>query len=331
MPRRWIALIAFACVVVAAIATPVSARSDRVDRTPSDDAIGYWTPDRVAGATPRDVVLDSPGRVELRPKPDNPGGGNGKGDNGGGEDEDPPATGDVDGAPWPDPGGDPTADLVGKVLFTLGSGDYVCSASTVAPSSGSAWIVLTAGHCTWDDSVGLASNWVFVPNYEEVLKFGCDDGDDPSNKCYVYESLHPADAWRDPGNDYDNDVAFVRMKSSLPPYLVGETLPVVTLDSAIGTDVSAFGYPAAKKYGGSDLIYCTGTAVSGPGSYSSNAALACNMTGGSSGGPWWEYDGNGNRFVVSLNSFGLRGFNGYMFGPVFGSEADDALKAASSP
>ena len=86
------------------------------------------------------MVLDSSGNiVVLRPKPDKSGGGNGKGGgNGGGDDggdENLEPTADVNGAPWPAPD-DPVTDIVGKVLFTLGNTDYVCSASTVAPAAG---------------------------------------------------------------------------------------------------------------------------------------------------------------------------------------------------
>ena len=50
----------------------------------SDEALSYWTAERAARATPRDLVVDpGNGRVALRPKPDNPGRGNG---NGGGDD-----------------------------------------------------------------------------------------------------------------------------------------------------------------------------------------------------------------------------------------------------
>ena len=55
------------------------------------------------------------------------------------------------------------------------------------------------------------------------------------------------------------------------------------------------------------------------------------MTGGSSGGPWYsDTNDDGVLEATSLNSFGLRGYNGYMFGPVFDGGATAALTAASS-
>ncbi len=293
---------------------------------PPADAVGYWTAERAQGAAPRDVVLDVGNRpVSPRPKPDNPG--NGKGKGGGGTDPEP--GGDSTGSPWPD-SDDPVDDIVGKVLFTLGTTDYVCSASTVAPhDDGGGWVVLTAGHCTWDVQVGYATNWVFVPDYEDVLAFGCDQGLDT---CFPATGLFAATDWIESGaKDYGSDVAFVAMAAAAEPSgLAPSALPVVEMGDAVGRVVTAFGYPAAKRYDGSDLIHCSGTTAAGPPPYDANPQLACDMTGGSSGGPWYVDDGAGVRSVVSLNSFGLRGYNGYMFGPQFDSNDLEALAEASA-
>lgn len=319
--------------VTVAAAVPVSAAGRA---TPPDEAIGYWTAERVQGAQPRDVVLDvARGPVQPRPKPDKPGN---KPDPGDGTDGT-GGTGDsgstiVTGAPWPDTAGDPIDDLVGKVLFTLGTTDYVCSASTIAPSTGTAWVVMTAGHCTWDDTAKLAKNWVFVPDYETVRTWGCSKADGSlgtsGDDCYAAKSLHPHADWTAaPGDNYLADVAFARMAGPRPTQDDVSDLPVLRTAPAIGVEVTALGYPAAKKYSGSDLIYCLGTAVPGPSRYSSNPGLACDMTGGSSGGPWYSRT-DGKLEATSLNSFGLRGYNGYMFGPVFDGGAETALDLASA-
>ena len=307
---RRLLTIATALVLAAGVLIPHAGAGERV--TGRAAALEYWTPERVAGAKPRQVVLDDPGGPVVTQSHS--------------------AEGDESGAPWPDGSSDPVDDLVGKVLFTLGTGDYVCSASTVAPDGGSTWVLLTAGHCVWDDALGLATNWVYVPDYEDVLQFGCSGPGRETNaaaSCYAAESLHPTAGWLAAGDDYVHDVAFARMDSPLPAELAGVDLPVVTPGSAVGVVATAFGYPAAKMYSGSDLIYCHGTTVAGPAQYSANAVLECDMTGGSSGGPWYIDDGTGGRLAVSLNSFGLRSLNGFMFGPVFDSQATDALAAAS--
>ncbi|HEY3868092.1 MAG TPA: hypothetical protein VGM10_07065 [Actinocrinis sp.] len=53
---------------------------------------------------------------------------------------------------------------IGKVFFSVGGGDYACSASSVNSSSGE--LVITAGHCVY--SVGdqsWVSNFVYIPAY----------------------------------------------------------------------------------------------------------------------------------------------------------------------
>ena len=53
-----------------------------------------------------------------------------------------------------------------------------------------------------------------------------------------------------------------------------------------GGTVHAFGYPAAGRYNGKDLTYCTGPTFNDQYNDNLTWGIACNMTGGSSGGPW---------------------------------------------
>ena len=48
--------------------------------------------------------------------------------------------------------------------------------------------------------------------------------------------------------------------------------------------------------------------------------ISCDMTGGSSGGAWF-FSQNGNRYVGSLNSYGVGGFPHRMYGPYHGPAA----------
>ena len=93
------------------------------------------------------------------------------------------------------------------------------------------------------------------------------------------------------------------------------------------TTFSAFGYPAAKKYKGGTLTYCEGPAVSGYDGDPATVSIACDMTGGSSGGPWYDESG-GNGEITSLNSYGYGGLN-RMFGPTFDAQESAAYVAAS--
>ena len=53
---------------------------------------------------------------------------------------------------------------IGKVFFSVGGGDYACSASSVNSSSGE--LVITAGHCVYSVSdQAWSSNFVYIPAY----------------------------------------------------------------------------------------------------------------------------------------------------------------------
>ena len=53
----------------------------------------------------------------------------------------------------------------GKVFFTLGGTDYVCSGTSLDSSNGS--VVWTAGHCVNEGPGAFATNWAFVPAYRD--------------------------------------------------------------------------------------------------------------------------------------------------------------------
>ena len=52
------------------------------------------------------------------------------------------------------------------------------------------------------------------------------------------------------------------------------------------------------------------------------------MTGGSSGGGWWESTAAG-KGITSVNSYGYRG-DSAMYGPKFGAAAEEVFDAALS-
>src|SRR6188472_4705206 len=113
--------------------------------------VAYWTPERVAHAVPREV---SP--KNFKPLPGKPGGGGGGGGSG--------AT--VSGAAWT--GSGKVKVTTGKVLFTMAGVDYVCSGAVAAENSPTISLILTAGHCVYDETNhAFATNWMFVPAYEQ--------------------------------------------------------------------------------------------------------------------------------------------------------------------
>ncbi len=95
--------------------------------------------------------------------------------------------------------------------------------------------------------------------------------------------------------------------------------------SHVGDTLTALGYPAAGKYHGSDLVYCQGKVGTDPNAANTTYRMACDMTGGSSGGPWLlnVSAGYGAR-LTSLNSYGYSGVKN-MYGPIFNSETSATL------
>jgi V8-like Glu-specific endopeptidase len=283
-----------------ATAAPGGRHGASVDaRSAHQRIVDYWTPARRASAIPRGVT-----RTERKGRPNAGGGG---------------TSSTVTGAAWTGTGA-AVAKTTGKVFFVMGGQNYVCSGSAVA---GSVNLVLSAGHCVWDDADSFATNWMFVPGYN--------NGNAPYGKWTATDLFTTAD-WQAPGgNDWKNDAGMAVVAggaghawSDLGP------LPsmVTTTDytKLVGKTYSAFGYPAAQKYKGETLTYCQGPVQTGYDKDPNTVSMACDMTGGSSGGPWYD-DREGTGSIVSLNSYGYSG-SSRMYGPTFDAAESSMLAAA---
>lgn len=314
-----------AAVTAAALTAPATAAGattepalDRAVGQERASVLAYWTPERVRGARPALPVLPDP--TGHRP--------NHGGDGGGGL--------SVTGAPWEDADAKGMAgETTGKVLFTLKGSNYVCSGSAVTGPAGRS-LVLTAGHCVHDGdgaSTSWATNWMFVPAYEDGGGFtSCQD---TTYGCWTASGLTTTGPWHDSGA-FDDDAGFAVMAAGGKD--ADDALDLVTTvgaqniaftDPVAGSVVYAFGYPAARPYNGTDLIYCAGTAVDGV--IAGTAGLGCDMTGGSSGGPWLAaFDtGSAAGTAVSVNSHKFRSIKDMMYGPVFDSHEHDAYQLAA--
>ena len=94
----------------------------------------------------------------------------------------------------------------------------------------------------------------------------------------------------------------------------------------------SFGCPAARPYDGTDIAYCFDTVFADTFGGSQDQGMDCDMTGGSSGGPWLTSSdsGSGVGTLNSVNSFGYRGLKNVMWGPYFGSVVQDAYNTAQA-
>jgi hypothetical protein len=293
---RRLPVIAFAALLGVVLVAPAASANG----TPNGNAKGYWNSDRLERAIPRDESRQSPQAK--------PGGGGGGGSQG---------------SSWT--GNANVRRTTGKVFFTLGNTNYVCSGSTVQDGNANVSVVLTAGHCVEDGaSGGFGTNWIYVPDYERWTAKSCTT--DPS-RCYAASRLVTSSAWASSG-DFNYDVAFGvvagnDLESTWGSQAIGFNLPT-------GQMMYSFGYPAAGKYTGGSLIYCNGTVRDDP--YSLDQGMSCGMTGGSSGGPWYANfnPSTGVGTANSLNSFKYSNDSRTMYGPYFGNYANAVYTNAAS-
>jgi hypothetical protein len=189
-------------------------------------------------------------------------------------------------------GGGKVVATTGKVFFTERGQNYVCSGSSTASTNHD--VVLTAGHCVNEGPGAYVTNFAFVPAY-------------------------------DVGFAVVNPVAGSDLTDTVGSQAIGFNQPR-------GQTMYSFGYPAATPYDGTDIAYCFGTVIQDTFGGSTDQGLNCNMTGGSSGGPWFVgYNAaTGVGSLNSVNSFKYTGgkARAYMWGPYFGSVIQSTYNTA---
>jgi V8-like Glu-specific endopeptidase len=235
-------------------------------------AAKYWTRERMAAAIPVDSVdRTTAGRKQLPPSTSAPRKQTGR-----------PTTGSQPvrgtGTPAGDIGAAVTAtQVVGKVFYTGSDGkNYVCSGSAVNSTNKN--MVFTAGHCVHGGpGQGWASNWQFVPYYNH--------GSRPHGTWWA-ETLVAFNGWTNSG-DFGYDVGIVITS----PTSRGELVNAV---GGLGIQwnypkdryMTAMGYPQAPPFDGQWQYFCSATTSQRSWWTTDQIKMPCNMTGGSSGGPW---------------------------------------------
>jgi hypothetical protein len=206
---------------------------------------------------------------------------------------------------------------IGKVFFTLGGSNYVCSGNAVSSSNKST--VSTAGHCLNEGPGAFATNFAFVPAYE--------NGAEPYGK-WTAKSLHAPTQWSKDGNmAYDTGFAVMNPLNgkNLTDVVGGSG---VAFNQARGLTYKSFGYPAAAPFNGQTLKSCTGTAADDPNNPQFlTQGIPCDMTGGSSGGPWFIGTGS-SGLQNSVNSYGYNR-SAVMYGPFWGTVIQATYDSAS--
>jgi hypothetical protein len=241
-----------------------------------------------------------------------------------------PADGASTGRPWD---GGQVDRRTGKVYFISGTSGYVCSGAVAQDGGTSRALVLTAGHCLYDNEkrsrkrppAGFVSNWLFVPDYQAESGFlrTCST---INPDCWTAEALvvhggfANAGGFNSTATRYDFGFAVVTGSGDLDGSRGSYAIDTNLSDGPYsGSSIlSAFGYPAAAPYDGQQLTYCQGPIGTDGRNSGATWSMSCDMTGGSSGGPWLSgvnADGDGG-VLSSLNSYGYSG-EPYMYGPKF--------------
>ncbi|HEY7483693.1 MAG TPA: trypsin-like peptidase domain-containing protein [Streptosporangiaceae bacterium] len=211
------------------------------------------------------------------------------------------------GAVWPDQGR--VRATTGKVFFTMGGRDYLCSAGTV--TSANRDTVVTAGHCVKNGTGAWAENWIFVPGYR--------DGSGPAGG-FVARRMFAGAQWSEHADD-DYDVAMVALGTADGKHVTDAVgAQAIGFNRPRGNRVYGFGYPASGAYDGERLVYCSGRPHTDAHSRAHGLGLRCDMTQGSSGGPWLtDFDpATGAGTFTSVSSFKYADDSGTMYGPYFG-------------
>lgn len=202
----------------------------------------------------------------------------------------------------------------GKVFFSDGAANYVCSGTALA--SGNESVVWTAGHCVNQGPGAFYTNWAFVPAYR--------DGARPYGTWSARRLLTSA-GWGQQG-DFSYDLGAAVMNTS-----GGSTLTDTVGSRGAGFNRPAqqrylsHGYPAAPPFTGGRMYICDSN-LGGRDTATSpqTMAIGCDMTGGSSGGGWIV----GND-VLSVNSYSYSNQPNVMYGPYQGSVAQQLYTSAA--
>jgi V8-like Glu-specific endopeptidase len=206
--------------------------------------------------------------------------------------------------------GDPSYPLstVGKVFFTNASGqNMTCSGTAVASLNHS--VVDTAGHCLyWNGD--WVQNLIFCPLYE--------NGNTPYG-CWAAHDLEvPADWINAKPNDLHRDLGM----AIVAPNSQGVLTDLVggagwAYNQPVQQPFYAYGYPAGYPFDGQTRKSCEGgVGKSWQHGGGTVVSIPCNMTGGSSGGPWY-IKSNGNWYLNGHNDFISSIQPGHMFSPYY--------------
>lgn len=198
---------------------------------------------------------------------------------------------------------------VGKIFFSDSAGrNYVCSGTAVASDNHN--LVDTAGHCLYGQGQWM-QNVMFCPLY--------DKGNQPYG-CWIARALLVPAEWI---NARQNELHRDFGMAVVDPNEQGDLTDVVggagwAYNQPIQQAYYAYGYPAAYPFDGQTRQSCDQGSVGTRWHHAGGTVISipCNMTGGSSGGPWFIKNGN-SWYLDGHNDFTSTIQRGHMFSPYY--------------
>jgi V8-like Glu-specific endopeptidase len=311
--RFWRSAVVSATVGLAVVAVPPAATAApagvtvnlAADTAEEAGAVAaQWTPEAMRNAIPLDTLLSAIDPARLL------------GDVLKGSSQVVPAALPSGGADWT--GAGLVNTTAGRVFFTYQGRQASCSGNAV--TSGNKSTVITAGHCVKLDGA-FHTNWVFVPGYN--------NGNAPFGTWTARATMATPQWVASEDINYDVGAAVVNQLNgqSLTDVVGGQG---VAFNQPRGQNMYAFGWPAASPYDGTKMVYCSGPTFNA--FISDGIGMTCDMTGGSSGGPWFlQFDeATGTGVVNSVNSYKINLISLWMFGPYFGADAQNVYNTAQA-
>jgi V8-like Glu-specific endopeptidase len=208
---------------------------------------------------------------------------------------------------------------IGVLFFRQYGVDYRCSAASIGN-----FAIWTAGHCihAGDNSEsGWSYNVIFVPAYKNgnaPLGVWTADNHKLKTRTEWYASM-----------DLRFDIAGAILNTNSS----GESISQVVGNLGFAYNLPnnqhwfSFGYPAQSPFDGKTQEICTSSFAYSDGSFFAPpypSGVGCNMTPGSSGGPWINQFGGpagSSNYLNGNNSYRYISHPEEMFSPYFGNEA----------
>ncbi len=248
-----------------------------------------------------------------------------------------PPSGVVTDATW-NMGGN-VAEAAGRIYFEMPGNakwkgpwnGYVCSGTVVTDSELGRSVIITAAHCVYDDvNQAFARNVLFIPQQQDTT------GTRTDLNC----NNDPIGCWAPAFGVVDLDWTTRTFPDNIPwdfaYYVVDDsgahsgTGTGGALDAAVSPLGIQFGVPATDPGARTDAIgysysqdpllrYCS-EHLGIETRYNDLWLANCDLSGGSSGGPWQQGSNDGDGPIISVNSWGYTNQSG-MGGPVLNLEA----------